>query len=110
MDIGTGSGIIALISAQKNQEAFIKAIDIDNSSKKITIVIKSTIAPGTTEKFIIPLLNQSKKKIGKELFLAINPANILPKLPVGTATSNSTGCSGNRGNVSLASPPKIFIQ
>ena len=46
---------------------------IDNSSKKITIVIKSTIAPGTTEKFIIPLLNKSKKKIGKDLFLAINP-------------------------------------
>ena len=36
-------------------------------------MIKSTIAPGTTEKFIIPLLNQSKKKIGKDLFLAINP-------------------------------------
>ena len=46
---------------------------IDNSSKKITIVIKSTIAPGTTEKFIIPLLSQSKKKIGKDFFLAINP-------------------------------------
>ena len=46
---------------------------IDNSSKKITIVIKSTIAPGTTEKFIIPLLSQSKKKSGKDFFLAINP-------------------------------------
>lgn len=46
---------------------------INESKKKTTIVVKSTIAPGTTEKTIIPLLKKSTKKLGKDFFLAINP-------------------------------------
>jgi len=46
---------------------------IDKSSNNVTIVIKSTIAPGTTQKFILPLIKKSTKKIGKDIFLAINP-------------------------------------
>ena len=38
------------------------------------IIIKSTIAPGTTQKIIIPLLKKySKKILGKNLFLVTNP-------------------------------------
>ena len=62
------------ISLEYIQNVFDQLIPlIDKSSQKITLVIKSTIAPGTSENFIIPLLKKSKKKLGKDLFLAVNP-------------------------------------
>ena len=48
-------------------------ITINKNSKKTILVIKSTIAPGITKKVIIPMLNKSIKKLGKDFFLAINP-------------------------------------
>jgi len=56
-------------------ESAIKEIipNINKNSKKPIIIIKSTIAPETTEKKIIPLLNKSTKKLGKDFFLAVNP-------------------------------------
>jgi UDPglucose 6-dehydrogenase len=48
-------------------------ITINRNSKKTILIIKSTIAPGITEKVIIPMLNKSIKKLGEDFFLAINP-------------------------------------
>ena len=47
---------------------------LSKSSQFPLIVIKSTIAPGTTERIILPLLEKfSKKKLGHGFFLATNP-------------------------------------
>jgi UDPglucose 6-dehydrogenase len=47
---------------------------ISNSKNKPIIVIKSTIAPETTEKIILPLLEKhSGKKEGKDFYVATNP-------------------------------------
>lgn len=44
----------------------------DKTDKKV-IVIKSTIPPSTTEKDLIPYIEQKKFVIGKDIFLANNP-------------------------------------
>ena len=47
---------------------------IATSSRRPVIIIKSTIAPGTTTNTIIPLLKKHSNKIlGKDYFLVINP-------------------------------------
>jgi len=37
------------------------------------VVVKSTVAPGTTEELIIPILEKSRKKIGKEFGVCMSP-------------------------------------
>ncbi len=49
-------------------------ITLGRSTRSPLVVIKSTIAPGTTKNIILPMLEKlSGKNLGKDLFLATNP-------------------------------------
>jgi len=41
--------------------------------RKPTLVIKSTVPPGTTARSIMPLFNRARRKIGRDIGLASNP-------------------------------------
>ena len=50
------------------------AVQIKNKSKYHSIVVKSTVVPGTTEKHIIPILEKiSQKKAGIDFGVGMNP-------------------------------------
>jgi UDPglucose 6-dehydrogenase len=38
-----------------------------------TVVVRSTVVPGTTEKTVVPILEDSRKKAGRDFSVAINP-------------------------------------
>lgn len=42
------------------------------------IILKSTVAPETTEKIVLPILEKTKLKVGKDFFLAFSPERIDP--------------------------------
>ncbi len=42
------------------------------------IILKSTTFPGTTEKFVLPILQDSKYKVSKDFFLSFSPERIDP--------------------------------
>ncbi|NLW75535.1 MAG: UDP-glucose/GDP-mannose dehydrogenase family protein [Methanomicrobiales archaeon] len=47
---------------------------IKKTPHNVTIIVKSTVLPGTTEEIIRPILEEhSEKKVGRELGLAMNP-------------------------------------
>lgn len=46
--------------------------------KGATIVIESTISPGTTDKYIRPMIKKAGLTIGKDVFLAHAPERIIP--------------------------------
>lgn len=58
-------------------ESAIKAV-VNVCKKGATIIIESTISPGTINKFIRPLLEQSGLKIGQDIHLAHAPERIIP--------------------------------
>lgn len=43
-----------------------------------TVILESTSPPGTTEEFLVPILEKSGLKIGEELYLAHCPERVLP--------------------------------
>lgn len=49
-----------------------------NIKKGQVIILKSTTFPGTTEKFVLPLLEKSGLKSGEDFFLAFSPERIDP--------------------------------
>ncbi len=55
-------------------ESCTKSISEHISDKEYhTIIVKSTVLPGTTEETIIPLLEKSGKKVGKDFGICMNP-------------------------------------
>ncbi len=49
-----------------------------NMKDKQVIILKSTTFPGTTEKYVLPILARSGKKVGEDFFLAFSPERIDP--------------------------------
>ena len=50
----------------------------DNLRKNQVIILKSTTFPGTTEKYVQPILEESGLKAGEDFFLAFSPERIDP--------------------------------
>ncbi len=50
----------------------------DNLKKGQVIILKSTTFPGTTEKYVLPILEKSGLKAGKDFYLAFSPERIDP--------------------------------
>ncbi len=54
----------------------------ENIAKKLRpgqlIILKSTTFPGTTEKYLLPILESTGLKVGKDFFLAFSPERIDP--------------------------------
>jgi UDP-N-acetyl-D-glucosamine dehydrogenase len=46
--------------------------------KNQLIILKSTTFPGTTEKFVLPILERNGLKVGKDFYLAFSPERIDP--------------------------------
>lgn len=46
---------------------------LKNMNTKPVVVIKSTIAPGTTDRTLLPIFKKFFKKLGSDFYLAINP-------------------------------------
>ncbi len=46
--------------------------------KNMVIILKSTTFPNTTEGYVMPILDKSKLKVGKDYFLAFSPERIDP--------------------------------
>ena len=46
--------------------------------RKTTVVIESTVSPGTIDKFIRPVVEESGFKIGKDINLVHAPERIIP--------------------------------
>jgi UDP-N-acetyl-D-mannosaminuronic acid dehydrogenase len=57
--------------------AAIKAI-MDVCPKKATIILESTVSPGTIDKFIRPIIERNDFKIGKDIYLVHAPERIIP--------------------------------
>lgn len=51
---------------------------LDICPKGTTIVIESTVSPGTIDKFVRPLIQERKKVIGKDVHLVHAPERIIP--------------------------------
>jgi UDP-N-acetyl-D-mannosaminuronic acid dehydrogenase len=51
---------------------------LDVCDKDSIIIIESTISPGTTEKYIKPIIDNSKFKLGKDIHLVHAPERIIP--------------------------------
>ncbi|MFH1051384.1 MAG: nucleotide sugar dehydrogenase [bacterium] len=50
----------------------------DNLKKGQIIILKSTTFPGTTEKYVLPILEKSGLKAGRDFYLAFSPERIDP--------------------------------
>jgi UDP-N-acetyl-D-mannosaminuronic acid dehydrogenase len=57
--------------------AAIKAI-MDVCPKKATIILESTVSPGTIDKFIRPIIERNDFKIDKDIYLVHAPERIIP--------------------------------
>ncbi|MCX6709522.1 MAG: UDP-glucose/GDP-mannose dehydrogenase family protein [Candidatus Woesearchaeota archaeon] len=73
--VGTPSLIEGRIYLQQMQDVAMEiGTALKSDRKKHVIVVKSTVVPETTEKVIIPKLEEfSKKKFGRDFGVAINP-------------------------------------
>jgi UDP-N-acetyl-D-glucosamine dehydrogenase len=47
----------------------------------LTVVLESTTYPGTTEEILLPMLETTGRKVGKDIFLAFSPERIDPGNP-----------------------------
>lgn len=71
----------------------------DNIRDNQVVILKSTTFPGTTEKYVQPILEETGKIAGKDFFLAFSPERIDPGNKVWT-TSNTPVVVGGINEVS----------
>lgn len=50
----------------------------DNMPKDLLVILESTTYPGTTEDMILPILEESGLKVGKDFYLAFSPERVDP--------------------------------
>ncbi len=51
----------------------------NNMKKGITVIVESTVAPGTTENIVLPILErESGMKVGKDFYLAFSYERVMP--------------------------------
>lgn len=71
----------------------------DNLTRNQVIILKSTTFPGTTEKYVKPILEQTGMQAGVDFFLAFSPERIDPGNKVWT-TSNTPVVVGGINEIS----------
>lgn len=71
----------------------------DNLTQNQVIILKSTTFPGTTEKYVQPILEKTGKQAGIDFFLAFSPERIDPGNKVWT-TSNTPVVVGGMNEIS----------
>ena len=71
--VGTPSKYNGSIDLKYIEGASANIANFIKSQKYCTIVIKSTVLPETTEKIVLPILEKSGKKAGKDFGLCVNP-------------------------------------
>lgn len=71
----------------------------DNLLQNQVIIVKSTTFPGTTEKYVKPILEETKKIAGEDFYLAFSPERIDPGNKVWT-TSNTPVVVGGINEIS----------
>lgn len=68
---------------------------VKNHIKKGTLVVlESTTYPGTTEDLILPILEESGYKVGKDIFLAFSPERVDPGNPTFTTKNTARVVGG----------------
>jgi UDP-N-acetyl-D-glucosamine dehydrogenase len=50
----------------------------DNMKPGAVVILKSTTFPGTTEKYVMPILERADRKVGVDYYLAFSPERIDP--------------------------------
>ncbi|OGI18020.1 MAG: UDP-N-acetyl-D-mannosamine dehydrogenase [Candidatus Melainabacteria bacterium RIFOXYA2_FULL_32_9] len=96
---------------KKSDLSYIKsaAESIVNKLKSGNLVIlESTSPPGTTRDFLVPILEKSGLKIGKELFIAYCPERVLPGKTINELIQN-TRIIGGINQTSAQQAREIYI-
>jgi len=66
----------------------------DYIKKGTLVVLESTTYPGTTEDLILPILEESGYKVGKDIFLAFSPERVDPGNPTFTTKNTARVVGG----------------
>lgn len=99
LDIGTGTGLIALMAAQRNQEAEILAIEIDTvASKEATNNFKNSLWNNRLEILNIDLINFAKEQTTKFDHIISNP----PFYTTDIHSPNNNRATARHSNISLS--------
>lgn len=85
------------VTKKMNPEYIVKAVEeiLAICPKNATIIIESTVSPGTIENQVVPLIKKSAFTLEKNIFLAHAPERIIPGNMVMELTTNSRTIGAN---------------